>query len=240
MLNYLGYSWVDMNINLEEGLEMIRKAVDLRPDDGYIVDSLGWAITASVAMTTPCPNWKRATDLRASDATINDHLGDAYWRVGRQLEAIFQWQTALELKPEPDMIPKLQKKIREGLPPVEASAETTKSTTPAVKKEPAAEAKATEPVKPVPAAEKQQTPRRSTCCRAESGRKAGRHARSGACRDRTRRRVGRRRTTHTVVNGDSLWTIARDRLGDGHRFREIIELNPDLKRRPGALKPARC
>ncbi|OWK22448.1 hypothetical protein AJ88_09685 [Mesorhizobium amorphae CCBAU 01583] len=57
VLNYLGYSWVDMNMNLKEGLAMIQKAVDLRPSDGYIVDSLGWAFSALVGSTTPCVKW---------------------------------------------------------------------------------------------------------------------------------------------------------------------------------------
>lgn len=237
VLNYLGYSWVDMNINLEEGLEMIRKAVDLRPDDGYIVDSLGWAYYRLGRYDDAVSELERATDLRASDATINDHLGDAYWRVGRQLEAIFQWQTALELKPEPDMIPKLQKKIREGLPPVEASAETTKSTTPAVKKEPAADAKATEPVKPVPAAEKPADPAPAQPAVAPKAEEKPAATPVAAPAVTEPAAASADAATHTVVDGDSLWTIARDRLGDGHRFREIIELNPDLKRRPGALKP---
>ncbi len=94
VLNYLGYSWVDMNRNLEDGLNMIRKAVDLRPDDGYIVDSLGWAYYRLGRYDDAVTELERAVQLRAGDATINDHLGDAYWRVGRQLEAKFQWQRA--------------------------------------------------------------------------------------------------------------------------------------------------
>ena len=43
VLNYLGYSWIDRGENLDRGMKMIEKAVELRPEDGYIVDSLGWA-----------------------------------------------------------------------------------------------------------------------------------------------------------------------------------------------------
>ena len=57
VLNYLGYSWVDMNMNLEEGLDLIRKAVDLRPSDGYIVDSLGWAYYRLGRTRRRCANW---------------------------------------------------------------------------------------------------------------------------------------------------------------------------------------
>ena len=128
VLNYLGYSWVDMNINLEEGLGMIRKAVELKPDDGYIVDSLGWAYYRMNRFDDAVTELERAAELMAGDATINDHLGDAYWRVGRKLEAVFQWNQALALKPEEAEIPKIKAKIENGLPPLEtkvpAAAET--------------------------------------------------------------------------------------------------------------------
>lgn len=116
VLNYLGYSWVDMNKNLDKGLEMIRKAVELRPDDGYIVDSLGWAYYRLGRFDDAVAELERATSLKAGDATLNDHLGDAYWRVGRKLEAGFQWNRALTLKPELAEIPKIEEKIKNGLP----------------------------------------------------------------------------------------------------------------------------
>ena len=120
VLNYLGYSWVDMNINLEEGLDMIRKAVELKPDDGYIVDSLGWAYFRMNRFDDAVTELERAAELMAGDPTINDHLGDAYWRVGRKLEAVFQWNQTLALKPEEAEIPKIKEKIENGLPPIEA------------------------------------------------------------------------------------------------------------------------
>lgn len=122
VLNYLGYSWVDMNRNLEEGLDMIRKAVELRPDDGYIVDSLGWAYYRLNRFEDAVTELERAIELKAGDATINDHLGDAYWRVGRRLEAVYQWQRALASKPEDSERPKIEAKIRAGLPESEADA----------------------------------------------------------------------------------------------------------------------
>ncbi|KQU71782.1 hypothetical protein ASD00_16955 [Ensifer sp. Root31] len=116
VLNYLGYSWVDMNINLEQGLDMIRKAVELKPDDGYIVDSLGWAYFRMNRFDDAVVELEKAAELMAGDPTINDHLGDAYWRVGRKLEAVFQWTQTLELKPEEEEIPKIKAKIENGLP----------------------------------------------------------------------------------------------------------------------------
>ena len=115
VLNYLGYSWVDQGINLDQGLEMIKKAVELRPKDGYIVDSLGWAYFRLGRFEDAVKELERAIELRPEDPTINDHLGDAYWKVGRQLEARFQWRHALDLKPEPEDIVKIQAKLNEGL-----------------------------------------------------------------------------------------------------------------------------
>jgi tetratricopeptide (TPR) repeat protein len=116
VLNYLGYSWIDQGINLDEGMKMIRRAVEQRPDDGYIVDSLGWAYYRIGNYEEATKHLERAIDLRPEDPTINDHLGDAYWRVGRKLEARFQWSHARDLKPEAEELPKIEAKIKDGLP----------------------------------------------------------------------------------------------------------------------------
>ncbi len=115
VLNYLGYSWVDMGINLDQGLEMIRKAVDARPNDGYIVDSLGWAYYRLGRYQEAVEQLERAAELRPEDPVINDHLGDAYWKVGRKLEATFQWNHARDLDPEPADLDKIVKKLESGL-----------------------------------------------------------------------------------------------------------------------------
>jgi tetratricopeptide (TPR) repeat protein len=122
VLNYLGYSWIDQGINLDEGMKMIKRAVDQRPDDGYIVDSLGWAYYRIGNYEDAVKNLERAIDLKPEDPTINDHLGDAYWRVGRTLEAKFQWAHARDLKPEPDDLPKIEAKIEHGMPDDTSSA----------------------------------------------------------------------------------------------------------------------
>lgn len=116
VLNYLGYSWIDQGVNLDEGMKMIRRAVEQRPDDGYIVDSLGWAYYRIGNYEEAVKNLERAIELKPDDPTINDHLGDAYWRVGRTLEARFQWAHARDLKPDPEELPKILAKIANGLP----------------------------------------------------------------------------------------------------------------------------
>lgn len=124
VLNYLGYSWIDMNRNLDEGLEMIKKAVELRPDDGYIIDSLGWAYFRLNRYNDAVDELERAAQIKAGDATINDHLGDAYWRVGRKLEAVYQWNRALASEPEEAQIPKIKEKVASGLPPQDDDSKT--------------------------------------------------------------------------------------------------------------------
>ncbi|WP_346894770.1 tetratricopeptide repeat protein [uncultured Roseibium sp.] len=120
VLNYLGYSLVDQGLKLDEALGMIKKAVKLRPTDGYIVDSLGWVYYRLGKYEEAVKELERAIELRPSDPVINDHLGDAYWKVGRKNEARFQWNHARDLGPEPENLPKILKKIASGLDDAQA------------------------------------------------------------------------------------------------------------------------
>ena len=115
VLNYLGYSWVELGLNLDRAQQMIEKAVGLRPNDGYIVDSLGWVRYRLGDFEAATRDLERAVELRPEDPVINDHLGDAYWRVGRRPEARFQWRRALTLEPEPDLRTTIETKIDRGL-----------------------------------------------------------------------------------------------------------------------------
>jgi tetratricopeptide (TPR) repeat protein len=116
VLNYLGYSWVDMGMHLDRAKGMLNRAVELRPDDGYIVDSLGWVYFRVGEYDKAVTRLERAVELEPGDPVINDHLGDAYWRVGRQREARYQWQRVLTLDPEEDVIADVEQKLRSGLP----------------------------------------------------------------------------------------------------------------------------
>jgi tetratricopeptide (TPR) repeat protein len=115
VLNYLCYSMIDQRINLDEALAMVKKAVDLKPNDGYIVDSLGWAFYQLGDFEEAVKHLERAVELKPSDPTINDHLGDAYWRVDRRHEAKFQWQHAKDNKPEAAALKTIEDKIANGL-----------------------------------------------------------------------------------------------------------------------------
>ena len=115
VLNYLGYSWIDKGENLQRGLKMIEKAVELRPEDGYIVDSLGWAHYRLGDYTSAVEYLEKAIELVPEDPTINDHLGDAYWQSGRPSEARFQWRRALQFGPEADEVKPIEAKLDRGL-----------------------------------------------------------------------------------------------------------------------------
>jgi tetratricopeptide (TPR) repeat protein len=115
VLNYLGYSWIDQGVHLDEGIDMIKRSVEQRPDNGYIVDSLGWAYYRLGNYEEAVKNLEHAVELKPVDPTINDHLGDVYWRVDRTLEARFQWFHARDLKPEKDELARIELKLRVGL-----------------------------------------------------------------------------------------------------------------------------
>ncbi|WP_246215915.1 tetratricopeptide repeat protein [Microvirga makkahensis] len=133
VMNYLAYSWVDRNENIEEAFEMLTKAVELAPRDGMIIDSLGWAYYRMGRYEDAVRELEKAVELKAGDPTINDHLGDAYWKVGRKLEAKFQWDHAKASNPEPEDLVKILKKIDSGLEeePKPAAAETAPAPAPA-------------------------------------------------------------------------------------------------------------
>lgn len=121
VLNYLGYSWIEMGRNIERARSMIERAVELRPNDGYIVDSLGWAMYRLGEFDQATETLERAVLLRPEDSTINDHLGDALWQVGRLREARFQWRHALALGAADELVAAIEAKLDDG--PVTAANE---------------------------------------------------------------------------------------------------------------------
>jgi tetratricopeptide (TPR) repeat protein len=120
VMNYLAYTWIEHGVNKDKALDMLHKAVELREDDGFIVDSLGWAYYRRGEFAKAVKYLERAIVLEPGEATINDHLGDAYWRVGRKTEAEFQWNHALRLEPEKDDAARIKRKLEQGLDAVEA------------------------------------------------------------------------------------------------------------------------
>ncbi len=114
VLNYLGYSWTEQGTHLAEARRMIERAAAARPNDGAIVDSLGWISLREGDPVRAVKDLEKAVELQPEDSTINGHLGDAYWAAGRKLEALYQWRRALSLNPEPEDVPKLEAKLHEA------------------------------------------------------------------------------------------------------------------------------
>lgn len=117
VLNYLGYSWLQHNENSNEALYMIFEAYRQNPEDGHIMDSLGWALYRMGKYEDSIKVLERAAEYLPGNAIVCDHLGDAYWQVGRKDEARFQWQHALILKEDAEELNKdvIRGKISDGL-----------------------------------------------------------------------------------------------------------------------------
>ena len=98
-----------------EAQALIERAVALRPDDGYIVDSLGWAYFRTGRYAQAVETLERAVVAVPDDPTINDHLGDAYWRTGRRAEARFAWKAALASDPDAETAKRIAAKLDFGL-----------------------------------------------------------------------------------------------------------------------------
>lgn len=121
VLNYLGYSLVERGEKMDEALAMIETAAAARPDNGAIVDSLGWVYFQLGRYEEAVVHLERAASLEPLDPVINDHLGDALWAVSREIEAAFQWQRALSFDPEEEEAARIRDKLERGLDAVLAA-----------------------------------------------------------------------------------------------------------------------
>ena len=119
LLNDLGYLWIERDENVDEAFDMVVRAAELQPEDGNVIDSLGWAHYQLGNYEAAVIELERAAELDPGNVTANYHLGDAYWQVGRQLEAGFQWRRALDLDPRPDQREGLEYRLEHGHPPAE-------------------------------------------------------------------------------------------------------------------------
>ena len=124
VLNYLAYSWIERGEHLDRVHAMLERALAERPNDGAIIDSMGWLLLRQGDTVGALKQLDRAVELQPEDAVINAHLGDALAAVGRMREAEFQWRRALNLKPEADDARKLTEKLDalpDGQRPAQAS-----------------------------------------------------------------------------------------------------------------------
>lgn len=117
ILNFLAYSWANQGVNLTKALEYAKRAVELKPDDGYILDSYGWTLFRLARFQESIVWLEQAVAQVPGDSTVLDHLGDAYWQAGRQNEARFQWNHAHDLSLDPAFQKTVQQKLINGIAP---------------------------------------------------------------------------------------------------------------------------
>ena len=118
-LNYLGYWWAESGRHLTKAIGLIEKAVRLRPDSGFFVDSLGWVHYQLGNYQLAVEFLEKATMLEPEDAVIISHLGDAYWQTSRYNEAHFKWRYAAQITDDGELKANLQNKLTSGLSMVE-------------------------------------------------------------------------------------------------------------------------
>ena len=98
VLNYLAYSWLERDHQIDEAFEMLKKAYELRSNDPYIIDSIGWAFFLIDNYTEAEKYIKRAVELMPEDPTVNDHYGDILWKLDRKIQARYFWSTVLKME----------------------------------------------------------------------------------------------------------------------------------------------
>ena len=110
-MNYLGYMWADRDVQLQEALELLKKAVDLEPNNGAYLDSLGWVYFRLNQLDDAETYLKKALERVRKDPTIHEHLGDIYYRRGQYQEARAAWEFSVAYNQDEDETRKVQKKL---------------------------------------------------------------------------------------------------------------------------------
>ena len=116
VINYLAYSWIEQGVKIEKSLDMLEKANNLRSNDPYITDSLGWALFKLQRYEESKNYLQLAVKLLPGDPIVNDHYGDVLWKSGKQLQARYYWNYVLNLeKTEEDLKKAVEEKLIKGL-----------------------------------------------------------------------------------------------------------------------------
>ncbi len=116
VINYLAYSWIEQGVKIKKSLEMLQKANELRSNDPYIIDSLGWAYFKLKKYNESKKYLQSAVKLLPADPTVNDHYGDALWMNGNKIQARYYWKYVLNLEDtEKDLKESIKIKLISGL-----------------------------------------------------------------------------------------------------------------------------
>ena len=116
VINYLAYSWIEQGVKIEKSLKMLEKANNLKSNDPYIIDSLGWALFKLERYKDAKLQLQLAVELMPADPVVNDHYGDALWMNGDKLQARYYWNYVLSLEDvEDEMKQRVENKLTSGL-----------------------------------------------------------------------------------------------------------------------------
>jgi len=111
VLNFLGYGWINQGQHIQEGMDLVRRALQLQPKSGAVIDSLGWGYYKLGQYDEALGFIEEAVQLDPSDAEVNDHLGDVYKAMGRNAEAGYEWSRVLSLKATSRELASVRQKI---------------------------------------------------------------------------------------------------------------------------------
>jgi tetratricopeptide (TPR) repeat protein len=123
LLNAYGYALIVRRERVQEGMDLVRRALVARANDGNIMDSLGWGYFQLGQYPQAVAQLELAIRREPANGEIVDHLGDAYWRVGRHTEARYQWQRAAQITEDAAQRAAIEAKVTAGLPPTGAAAQ---------------------------------------------------------------------------------------------------------------------
>ena len=116
VINYLAYSWIEQGVKIQKSLEMLKKANELKSNDPYIIDSLGWALFKLNRFEESKTYLQLAVKLMPADPIVNDHYGDVLWKNGKKIQARYYWNYVLNLeKAEQSLKEKIEQKLIKGL-----------------------------------------------------------------------------------------------------------------------------
>jgi tetratricopeptide (TPR) repeat protein len=117
-LNYIGYTYAEKEIFLDEAEALVKRALELKPDDGYITDSLGWVYFKKGQLDKAIAELEKAHKLAPEDPVIAEHLGDAYLKNQQGDKAVQMYERSLQLDPKKtEVAEKLKKLHREKKKP---------------------------------------------------------------------------------------------------------------------------
>ena len=112
VLNYLAYSWLERNVNLDRSIEMLKVAYNIKSEDPYIIDSLGWGLYLLGRYNEAEKFLQTAVELMPLDPVVNDHYADILWKQNKNLQANYLWNYVLSLEEtDKEMKDKIKKKL---------------------------------------------------------------------------------------------------------------------------------